>query len=75
VKHYLELITDEQAAAIKLLKVGDPIDCGGRREVVTKTEPPSLGRKRQTARKRNTSGLGTTLLERRVLRRVHAGAV
>jgi len=42
VKHYLELITDEQAAAIKQLKVGDPIDCGGRREVVTKTEPPSL---------------------------------
>ena len=41
-KHYLELINDEQAAAIKQLKVGDPIDCGGRREVVTKTESPSL---------------------------------
>ncbi len=41
-KHYLEIITEAQAEAMKALKPGDKVDCAGRIEEVTRVEVPAL---------------------------------
>ena len=41
-KHYLEIISEEQAIAMKNLKPGDKVECAGVIEEVVSFEPPSL---------------------------------